>query len=61
MTIAFNVPMNNALAAAEPEMPDADAVWLNYLRNWTYWNHVRTLASLISTALFIIGYASHGG
>ncbi len=40
---------------------EADALWQNYLRNWTYWNHVRTLASLISTALFIIGYASHGG
>lgn len=59
VTIVFNVPLNNALAAVEPGAPEGDAVWQNYLRNWTYWNHVRTLASLISTTLFIIGFASH--
>ncbi len=61
VTMFFNVPMNNALAAVQPGTPEGDAVWQNYLRNWTYWNHVRTLASLISTALFVIGFASHRG
>lgn len=58
VTMFFNVPMNNALEAAQAGTAEGDAVWQNYLRNWTYWNHVRTIASLASTALFILGFAS---
>ena len=46
VTVAFNVPLNNALAA------DA-SVWSRYLKDWTFWNHVRTMASLIACGLFI--------
>ena len=58
ITMFFNVPLNNALAAAQVGTAEGEAVWQNYLRNWTYWNHVRTIASLISSASFIIGLAS---
>ncbi len=52
VTIAFNVPLNNRLAAAEPESPGADALWADYLSRWTLWNHVRTAASFAAAGLF---------
>ena len=52
VTVAFNVPLNNRLAAAEPDSVDAKAVWAHYLSRWTLWNHVRTAASLAAAGLF---------
>lgn len=52
VTMVWNVPLNNALAAAEGT-PEAEATWTRYLRVWTRWNHVRTLASLAACALHI--------
>jgi uncharacterized membrane protein len=54
VTMAFNVPLNNALAAAKPESAEGSALWSRYLREWTAWNHVRTVAGLAATAAFII-------
>ena len=53
VTIAFNVPLNNALAAINPNSPEGAALWTRYLANWTAWNHVRTAASFAAAALFI--------
>ncbi len=53
-TIVFHVPRNNALAAQDPEAPDAADRWARYLRDWTAGNHVRTLAALAASA-FLIG------
>jgi uncharacterized membrane protein len=55
VTVLFNVPMNNALAAMPVAAPDRAARWTAYLANWTTWNHVRTVASLVATALLSIG------
>jgi uncharacterized membrane protein len=52
VTGVFNVPMNNALDAAKPETPEGVKLWTTYLSNWTAWNHVRTVASLVATGLF---------
>ncbi len=52
VTMAFNVPLNNRLAAADPESPGAEALWADYLTRWTLWNHVRTAASLAAAGLF---------
>jgi uncharacterized membrane protein len=60
VTMVFNVPRNNALAALTPGTPQADALWVNYLSTWTAWNHVRMLASLAAMALFILGYRARG-
>ena len=57
VTIVFNVPMNNALAAVSPASPAAAVAWSDYLVRWTMWNHVRTLSSLVATALLILGRA----
>lgn len=54
VTIAFNVPLNDALANVNPESSEGATLWVNYLANWTTWNHVRTIAALAATALFTI-------
>lgn len=55
VTIVFNVPLNNAIAAVDPSSPEGAAVWSNYLTNWTLWNTVRTIASTLALASFILG------
>jgi uncharacterized membrane protein len=54
VTIVFNVPRNNALAAIDPESAKSAAVWTDYLKSWTAWNHVRTIASLGAALFFTI-------
>jgi uncharacterized membrane protein len=57
-TIVFNVPLNNALAAVDPASAGAARVWARYLKEWTFWNHVRTIASVAAGALFIAAIAA---
>ena len=54
VTIAFNVPLNEALAIVKPDSPEGTNLWANYLTNWTFWNHVRTIAALAAAALFTL-------
>ncbi|TYL84422.1 DUF1772 domain-containing protein [Bradyrhizobium rifense] len=58
VTMAFNVPLNNALAAVQPSAPEAGAVWAVYLKDWVFWNHVRTVAAVGASALFVAALAS---
>lgn len=51
LTAVLHQPMNLKLAALQPT--EALAFWPRYLETWTLWNHVRTAASLLSTAMFI--------
>ena len=53
VTMVFNVPLNNGLAAVDPASAEGAAVWADYLQNWTRWNHVRGLAALVASAAFI--------
>lgn len=53
VTAVFNVPLNDALAAADPASAEAAALWARYPETWTWWNHVRTIASTAACALFI--------
>ena len=54
VTIVVNVPMNQALLAADPAGDTGQKLWKNYLTNWTRWNHIRTLASLGALLFFIL-------
>ena len=58
VTMAANVPMNNALALADPTSEVGGEVWIRYLARWTAWNHVRTVASLAACAAFILALAT---
>lgn len=53
VTMVFNVPLNNALAAVNLSGPEAAPLWATYLKDWTFWNHVRMVASIAGSALFI--------
>lgn len=50
LTMFVNVPMNNRLERTD------DAYWPEYLRKWTLWNHVRTVACLASTIILLLGF-----
>ncbi|OWV69699.1 hypothetical protein ATY75_08495 [Rhizobium sp. N122] len=52
-TIIFNVPMNDALAKVSGGGPEVAGLWATYLRDWTWWNHVRTAASLLASVAFV--------
>ncbi len=58
VTMIFNVPLNNALAAADPASSEAAPLWARYLADWTMWNHVRTVSSTVAGALFIAAIAA---
>ena len=57
-TAVFNVPLNDALAAADPSSADGAALWARYLSDWTWWNHVRTVASIAATVFFTMALAA---
>ena len=54
VTILFNVPLNEALAIADPDSASGASLWANYLTNWTIWNHVRTISALLASAAITI-------
>lgn len=52
VTMVWNVPLNVAIDRADPAA-DNSALWANYVDRWTKWNHVRTIACLVASGLFI--------
>lgn len=54
VTVVFNVPLNDALAAAPAGSAEQAVLWQRYLDVWTMWNHVRTLGSLAAVGLFAL-------
>jgi uncharacterized membrane protein len=54
VTVRRNVPLNDALAATEPDSAEGAGLWTRYLAEWTAWNHVRTAASLAAAAAFLL-------
>ena len=57
LTMAYNVPRNNALAALDPADPEAAAGWARYAREWTAANHVRSLAGVAAGGLLCAALA----
>ena len=56
VTVAFNVPMNQALAGMELSSEATRDYWLQtYVPRWTFWNSVRTGAAALSAALLLFG------
>ena len=54
VTIAGNVPINDAVAALDPQAPGAARAWTDHARDWTLWNHVRALAGAAAAAAFTV-------
>jgi uncharacterized membrane protein len=53
VTVAFNLPRNDALATVHPEGAEAADRWTRYLAEWTVWNHVRAAGALAASAALI--------
>ena len=60
LTIGYHVPHNDALAGVDATALGAADNWKDYASGWTTWNHVRTIAPLISTMLLIAALARAG-
>jgi uncharacterized membrane protein len=54
VTIAFNIPLNDAMAIADPNSTEGATLWAKYLTSWTLWNHVRTIAAIAASVFFTI-------
>ena len=54
VTIAGNVPINDAVAALDPHAAGAAREWADQARDWSLLNHVRTLAGLGAAAAFTV-------
>lgn len=54
LTGTYHVPRNNRLDVVDPTSADGIAYWATYLREWVPMNHVRTVASLATSALLIV-------
>ena len=57
VTMLANVPLNNALEAADPASAEGAALWNRYLVRWTAWNHVRTVSCVAALGLFVAAIA----
>ena len=69
VTIAFNVPLNDALALrssspfgvnAKPDSDEGATLRARYLTDWTFWNHIRTIAALAAATYFTFVIANPG-
>ncbi|RJG10112.1 DUF1772 domain-containing protein [Pseudomonas cavernicola] len=54
VTIACNVPRNDALARVDASNSETVGTWRDYVLSWTRWNHVRTITALAAAALLTI-------
>lgn len=61
VTVAFNIPLNNRLAAVDPESDEGARIWAIYLIRWLRWNHVRSIACLLATTALITAVFHSGG
>lgn len=60
VTVVGNVPLNNALEAADADSAEGEAMWRRYMARWVAWNHVRTLACTVSLGMFVAALVARG-
>ncbi|NBE53735.1 anthrone oxygenase family protein [Streptomyces boluensis] len=58
VTVAANIPRNEALAKLDPEAPESVEPWRTFVREWTAWNHVRGGAALAACASLVLTLAA---
>ncbi len=54
LTMVFNVPLNNELAAVSAQSDVGATLWSRYLVDWTFWNTLRGLSAFISCVVFAL-------
>lgn len=55
VTMVYNVPLNDSMAAIDPHAAEAAGRWSDYVARWSVGNHIRTLASFLAMILFMLG------
>ncbi|MFM9367238.1 DUF1772 domain-containing protein [Streptomyces sp. Da 82-17] len=58
VTVAANIPRNEALAKLDPEAAESVEPWRSYVREWTAWNHIRAAGALAGCAALVLGLAA---
>lgn len=53
ITVVFNVPLNDRLAAVDPTTPQGASTWDDYQRRWTRGNHLRVAVCVASVVLLV--------
>src|SRR3954454_13485615 len=53
VTIAANIPLNDALMKVDPGAADAATRWSRCLSEWTRWNHLRAATAIAASGLLI--------
>jgi uncharacterized membrane protein len=59
VTMAFNVPLNDGLAALAPS-PASEVAWKDYVSTWTMWNSIRMAGAAVSSACFAVALMAKG-
>jgi uncharacterized membrane protein len=59
VTFLVNVPLNEALASANPTSDTAANLWANYYGPWTTWNHLRAICAGLAFGLFAAAAGVH--
>ncbi|MES5822851.1 anthrone oxygenase family protein [Streptomyces sp. RG80] len=54
VTMVANVPRNDTLMRLDAGTSEAAAYWPTYVREWTNWNHVRTVASGAAALSYVL-------
>jgi uncharacterized membrane protein len=60
LTAGVHVPANDALARLDPQDEAGGVRWADYVRRWTRWNHVRTVAGLAASVCFVLALPGTG-
>jgi uncharacterized membrane protein len=58
VTGAFNVPLNNKLAAVQPDHAEGHRFWNIFTARWMVWNHVRTVACILTSVSYTVALLS---
>jgi uncharacterized membrane protein len=61
LSFAVNIPLNDQLAAIDPNSTAGAAEWTKYLANWNPANNVRALACALGVIAFGLALASGAG
>lgn len=58
VTVGGNVPMNERLDGLEHTAAEGHRYWAHYGRVWTWWNHVRTVGSVVTAVCYLLAAVS---
>jgi uncharacterized membrane protein len=59
VTFLVNVPLNEALASANPTSDTAASIWASYYGPWTVWNYARAVCASLAFGLFAAAVVVH--